>query len=158
MLRRVCRVVAPGRVLDLGCGIGRLAAPIARDHPATTVIGFDTSPAMLEWAKAEHDEANIEWHDSLDGVGPLDGAWSVLVFQHLDHPTQRRYLRDLGRLLRPGARFALQWVTHAEAGPMNHPTPAVTMLRWVRAAGLRVESMSSGHPREQWTWLEAVRP
>jgi SAM-dependent methyltransferase len=59
------------RVLDLGCGAGRLAIPLARRGKAVT--GIDRSPAMLAYAATK--------------AGPLSVTWVVGDF--------RRY--DLGR-------------------------------------------------------------
>src|SRR5215468_1168138 len=42
---------APMSVLEYGCGIGRLALPLAR-RPGT-VVAVDRSPAMLNLARAE---------------------------------------------------------------------------------------------------------
>ena len=39
--------LAPGRVLDAGCGPGRDLAPLARRYAQANVIGLDFSPAML---------------------------------------------------------------------------------------------------------------
>lgn len=153
MLRWVEKAVVPGRVLDLGCGIGRLASPIATAYPDTTVIGFDASATMLQWVT----DPAVEWVygdcTTLPQIGPLDGAWSVLVFQHVDEPTKRCYLDALGDLLRPGARFVLQWVTEAEAGPLSHPTPTRDMLRWVLDAGFNPIALDVGAIYPQWAWL-----
>ena len=40
------------RVLDVGCGTGRLTAEIARRLPIGRVVGIDSSPAMLSTAAA----------------------------------------------------------------------------------------------------------
>lgn len=155
MLRWVERAVVPGRVLDLGCGTGRLASPIAAAHPDTTVIGFDASAGMLRWAE----DPAVEWvHgdcSSLGALGPLDGAWSVLVFQHLDEATKRCYLDVLGGLLLPGARLVLQWVVEGETGPLSHPASVADMLRWVVEAGLGLRQVSVGAIYPQWAWLVA---
>lgn len=49
--RRLARRLAPGGpILELGCGSGRVLAPLARD--GHRVIGLDTSQAMLRRARA----------------------------------------------------------------------------------------------------------
>ena len=40
----------PGRVLDLGCGDGRLTALVLEAYPESTAICVDMSPPMLEAA------------------------------------------------------------------------------------------------------------
>jgi ubiquinone/menaquinone biosynthesis C-methylase UbiE len=47
-----------GPVLELGCGTGRVAVPIAQD--GHQVVGLDRSPAMLERAERRARRANVE--------------------------------------------------------------------------------------------------
>src|SRR5712691_8803668 len=51
----VSRVQAddPGFVVDLGCGPGNLTAALAQRWPAARVLGVDSSPEMIEAARAE---------------------------------------------------------------------------------------------------------
>lgn len=42
----------PRRVVDLGCGSGELTATLAERWPEATVLGIDSSPAMIERAGA----------------------------------------------------------------------------------------------------------
>ena len=51
--RLVDTLVAPGsRILDAGCGTGRVGAALAaRGH---TVVGVDADPALVEAARADH--------------------------------------------------------------------------------------------------------
>ena len=44
--------IQPGhRVLDVGCGTGRLAVRAQQEHPQATVVGFDPDPAALARAR-----------------------------------------------------------------------------------------------------------
>ena len=55
---------APTRVADLGCGDGRLAALVLDARPnVTEVVAVDTSPPMLEKARAAGSPATAasEW-------------------------------------------------------------------------------------------------
>jgi 2-polyprenyl-3-methyl-5-hydroxy-6-metoxy-1,4-benzoquinol methylase len=66
----------PGmKVLDFGCGPGRLTLPVARQiGPSGTVTAFDIQPAMLERvrAKAMHENlANIDFVQAAAGEGNL---------------------------------------------------------------------------------------
>ena len=47
------RADAPRVVVDAGCGAGNLTATLAQRWPGATVLGFDSSPEMIERA-AEH--------------------------------------------------------------------------------------------------------
>lgn len=44
--------IAPGRVLDAGCGPGADLALLQKDYPGAQIVGIDAAPAMLEAAKA----------------------------------------------------------------------------------------------------------
>ncbi|MFW6772679.1 methyltransferase domain-containing protein [Nocardioides sp. CPCC 205120] len=52
LLARV-RAEAPDRVVDLGCGPGNLTALLARRWPRAEVVGVDSSPEMIDRARAE---------------------------------------------------------------------------------------------------------
>jgi 2-polyprenyl-3-methyl-5-hydroxy-6-metoxy-1,4-benzoquinol methylase len=82
----------PTRALDFGCGVGRLALPLARI--CHSVVGVDVSESML--AVAEHNAkeqrlSNVTFtkgDDSLSRVsGTFDFVHSFIVFQHI--PPQR---------------------------------------------------------------------
>jgi SAM-dependent methyltransferase len=79
---------APRRALDFGCGVGRVALPLARRVEA--VIAADVAESMLSVARrviAEQGVANIELvkcDPALAAiVGPFDLVHSVLVLQHV---------------------------------------------------------------------------
>ena len=92
---------APMTILDVGCGPGRLLAPLARLHEMT---GCDISPEMLEEARrrcppgvrlVEADARSLPFPDhSFDGVIALD------LLTHL--PDLERGLRELARVVVPG--------------------------------------------------------
>ena len=84
-LSRVVDLVAPaGRVLDLGCGHGRVAHLLDRHEAGATYLGLDFSPALVqlaeEWAsELERVEASFAVVDLLDPHWP-----SVLHGQSFD--------------------------------------------------------------------------
>jgi malonyl-CoA O-methyltransferase len=43
--------LAPGRLLDLGCGTGHAFEALARRYPSASLLGLDIAPAMLERAR-----------------------------------------------------------------------------------------------------------
>ncbi|MGI8632058.1 MAG: class I SAM-dependent methyltransferase [Solirubrobacterales bacterium] len=100
--------------VDLGCGIGRLTRALADRVPA--VHGFDVSAEMLRRARSLNPEhANITWHHG-DGTtlrplrsASVDAAISNVVFQHIPDPAiTLGYVREIGRVLRPGGWAAFQ--------------------------------------------------
>jgi ubiquinone/menaquinone biosynthesis C-methylase UbiE len=105
------RLIEPGsRVLDFGCGIGRLEtylAPYCRE-----MHGVDVSAEMLARARQRLGGAkNVHLHQltapqlPMFGDGFFDFAFAMLVFHHLAKQDTFLVLREFGRVLRPGGRF-----------------------------------------------------
>jgi ubiquinone/menaquinone biosynthesis C-methylase UbiE len=103
----------PGdRVLDLACGTGivaRLAA--GRVGPTGTVTGLDINPGMLAVARAATPPGTvIGWHQApADDSALPDDAFDVVVCQLglQFFPDQAAALREMHRVLAPGARIVL---------------------------------------------------
>lgn len=98
------RVPPSGRVLDLGCGIGRMAAPLAAHFAA--VVGVDVSPAMIEQARALHgavQNLRFEANSGADlGAFEDDGfelVFSYSVLPHLPPEVVEAYFREVNRVL-----------------------------------------------------------
>src|SRR4051812_14566248 len=109
------------RALDIGCGLGRdtvhLAAAFAH------LDGVDVSPTMIRTARERGLPDNVDLH-VLSGrdLHPLPSASYDLVFSHLvfQHISQEgviaSYLREIGRVLEPGAGVAVvQFDTRARS-------------------------------------------
>ena len=116
LLERVREVTGPDfkprRVLDFGCGVGRLLVPLART--AEGAVGVDVSPSMLAEARRNCEAlgaANVELMapSELDGLAPeFDLVHSALVLQHMPVRAGEQVLGRLAGLLRPGGAGAVQ--------------------------------------------------
>ena len=115
MLARLGVEIGPGdQIVEIGCGIGRITRALA-EH-GESVRAIDVSPAMLERARALNPAlANVSWllgdGRSLTGIdsASADVCFSFVVFQHL--PAEEltlAYVREIGRVLRPGGWAAIQ--------------------------------------------------
>jgi SAM-dependent methyltransferase len=101
-------------VVDLGCGIGRMTRPLAAR--AMHVIALDVSEKMIEQGRAANAElGNVTWVNgdglTLTGVEDesVDGVFSFVVLQHVPTPEiVLGYVREMGRVLRPGGWCAFQ--------------------------------------------------
>ncbi len=87
--------VNPGCAVEVGCGIGRLAIPMA-SH-VRMMLGIDVAPAMVQQADqvaAERGVSNIRFvalahpakarEELKDVFGKTDFLYSLLVFQHIE--------------------------------------------------------------------------
>lgn len=147
-------------ILELGCGVGRLAGPLTTRYAECRVVGVDSSPTMIAVARdawpalqlIENDGRTLPFADK-----SIDAAYSMTVFQHIPHEAQQGYLREMGRVLVPGGVLLLQFVTESEPGPLNYPTPIKTMLGWCDKAGLRDVKVDIGLLNQEWCWLTLRR-
>lgn len=101
------------RVLEIGCGAGRMLAAFA-PHFAR-VDGVDISPEMLAEARP-HMPANVHLHATggadLGAIEDrsVDLVVSVQVFQHIpERAVIAAYLGETARLLKPGGRAQLHF-------------------------------------------------
>jgi len=112
----VCQGKDPAqmRVLEIGCGAGRILHALSGVFGE--VHGVDVSGEMVERArKALAERPNVRVHktNGMDlaalGDAQFDFAFSVVVFQHIPRrEVIEGYVREVHRVLRPGALFKFQ--------------------------------------------------
>lgn len=140
---------APGRVLDAGCGTGRITVRL--DELGYTVVGVDADPPMLAVARA--DAPSLDWRlgdlaaldlgDRFDVVLLAGNIWPLL-----EPGTLEAVAAGLAGHLAEGGRVVSGFGLDAAHLPSGCP---VTELRDVDAAlagvGLVVEERFSGWDR-----------
>lgn len=109
---------APRRILDFGCGVGRVLVAFAA--MAEEVVGADVSASMLEEARKNCDErqlSNVKLLQSDDYLSTVTDTFdlihSFIVFQHIPVARGRAILASLLRRLRPGG-VAVIHVTYSK--------------------------------------------
>jgi SAM-dependent methyltransferase len=120
------------RVLDIGCGIGRMArvlVPVLR--PPGSYDGFDVVAAGVAWCCAHYratpapyrfqhaDVHNARYnpsgrvpaqeHEFPYAAGTFDLAIATSVFTHMLAPAADHYLGQAARVLAPGGRLFCTW-------------------------------------------------
>ena len=105
----------PGRMLDLGCGTGRLLVPFAQR--GYRVTGVDLSVEMLTVAREKAAAAGVGVHllqanlTELDGLRDQAFDYAACLFSTLGMvhgaANRRRVIAHAFRLLRPGGCFVL---------------------------------------------------
>jgi SAM-dependent methyltransferase len=126
-LGNICQGKLPGemRVLEIGCGVGRMTRALA--DLFGEVHGVDVSGEMVRQAAlALRDRPNafVYQNNGKDltvvPALPFDFAFSSIVFQHIpSREIVENYVREVHRLLRPGAlfKFQVQGVSTIETKP-----------------------------------------
>jgi SAM-dependent methyltransferase len=147
------------RVLDLGCGDGRLLDIVLRARPDASGVAVDFSPHMLELARTRFAAArqveviahNLD--ESLPALGSFDLVVSSFAIHHLVHERKRQLYEEIWRVLDGGGVFCnLEHVASASAygharflaamgtapeeeDPSNKLLDVETQLQWLRDIG-----------------------
>lgn len=116
-LRRLPPAVDPKalRALEIGCGPGRLLAPLSRVFGE--VVGVDVSQEMVELGRAnlrDLSNARVETVSGSDLAAfadeSFDFCYSYAVFQHIpDRDVVLNYLLEIRRVLKTGGLLKLQF-------------------------------------------------
>ncbi len=124
-LTNVCQGKSPRemRVLEIGCGAGRVTKALAKLFGEVHAV--DVSGEMVRLAKEalrEHPNAFVYQNNGQDLAVvpeiPFDFAFSFIVFQHIpSHQIIENYIKEVHRLLRPGALFKFQVQGGSEMDP-----------------------------------------
>jgi len=109
-----------GYLVDVGCGSGRLAKPLAR-YLRGRYLGFDLVPELVEHAKriVDRPEWRFEVIDHIEipeGEGVADMVCFFSVLTHLLHEQGYWYLEEAKRVLRPGGRILFSFLEFTEPG------------------------------------------
>jgi len=110
VVRREQPAASLHRVLDMGCGFGKSAVPLARAFPQAEVLGVDVSAPCLNLAAADAAAAkvpNIRFrqadarHTGLE-PGSFDLVTSTMLLHELPGDAVEETLAETNRLLAPG--------------------------------------------------------
>lgn len=108
------------RVLDYGCGYGRVMAELT-EHGFTNVSGVDLSPAMISRGRQSRPDLGFEVLASPPRLAHPSGSFDVvLLFAVLtcipDDDAQRELVAELVRVLMPGGLLYVSDVVLQEDG------------------------------------------
>ena len=138
------------RILDLGCGSGRLSLALARAGHAVT--GVDPAPASLAAARAKPGAEAVVWVEGTSRSIPTARFDLALMTSHVaqvfvEDRAWREALADLARGLVAGGRLAFD---------ARDPS-ARAWERWNPRDSRRRVTLSNGDAVEVWTELTSVR-
>lgn len=159
------------RILDLGCGDGRLLSLVLQRCENATGTGLDVSPTMLDKARerfADDERASfVQWNmdESLPELGCFDCIVSSFAIHHCSDDRKRELYAEAYALLNPGGVFCnLEHVsspnehvhsrflramkmTPADEDSSNKLLDVETQLDWLRDIGF--ENVDC-----YWKWRE----
>lgn len=141
-----------GRILDLGCGMGRLTIPFAQRHPSSRFIGVDISEEMLDLARRRSPQpGNTHWL-SCDGrtlpadLGRIDAAYSMIMMQHIPRAAQAGYIAEVGKALVRRGVFVFQVLEGEQEEFLGHRVLEGDLGHWCFNASLKVVNLERTAP------------
>lgn len=142
-----------GKVLEIGCGIGRLLDPLSDKYETCQFYGIDISPEMLKLAPKK---PNITYSEKIE-TAELDMVYSMLVFQHIPDEAKIDYLQSAYAVLKKGGVLFFQFVVGEEYTPYSYQSDPYDMLKTVQAIGFRGASINTGVIHQDWAFLKATK-
>jgi SAM-dependent methyltransferase len=149
--------VRQGIALELGCGVGRLAFPLARHFH--DVVGMDVAEGMIRRALAYAHHNGVRntrfvrisspedaLHEAGNYVGKVDFLYSLLVLQHIgDFSVIEEYLHVIAALLEETGYAYLQFDTRPQSIAYRMKTALPdSLLPWFWRRGIRRIRRSTG--------------
>lgn len=144
------------RVLDIGCGVGRVALPLCDVlGPGGSYEGFDVFRSGIEWCQQNITirRPNFRFHIAKvstpwsEDNGPtaaeykfpyvdsdFDVAYAGSLFTHLIGDGSRNYLAECARVLKPGGRLVSTWLLY-NSEATKQLTPRSMDLLWPKDLG-----------------------
>ncbi|MGA7613708.1 MAG: class I SAM-dependent methyltransferase [Thermoanaerobaculia bacterium] len=140
------------RIVDAGCGIGRLAVPLLDFLKDGEYAGFDIDRRGIAWCRKHIESAHANFHFSRIDVrnrhynprgaiaaedlrfpyatGSVDLVFAASLFTHLTPGAGDHYLSEIARVLKPGGRFVGSFfLLNDQSRPMmGHTTPQLTAV------------------------------
>lgn len=122
------------RVLDIGCGVGRVEYALAES--IEKCVGIDIAPSMIKLARKNVKAKNVTFlitsGDSLREVKDekFDLVFSLLVFQHLPRRIFQKYVKEANHILVKGGRIFFQIPIYQRQKPSEPPKNHPWALRY----------------------------
>lgn len=160
-----CGLEAGSYLVDVGCGSGRLAAPISQYLTRGKYLGTDVVTELLQYARKNmaHPQFRFEVVNGLtipEKDEQADFVCFFSVFTHLLHEESYRYLTEAKRVLKPGGKIVFSFLEFAMAQhwvvfeadcqtigmekPLNMFIGRDAIPAWAEHLGLHVDAIYGG--------------
>jgi SAM-dependent methyltransferase len=153
-----------GRVLDWGCGCGRVTAHLIdalRTRPWIHVDGADLDKEAIAWAQ-EHIEGGtftaiqplppLPWPDAT-----FDAVLACSVFTHLTEDVQQLWLAEMMRVIAPGGLLLASITQRGASEGFVDIGPDAMLDGIVRAGYYRGVAQTRAYTIERWsTWFDVA--
>ena len=97
------------RLLDWGCGPGRVVRHLPTLLPFAKIYGADYNRSTIAWCNQNIGGVAFTWNELHPpmpfDVGYFDIAYALSVFTHLSEDSHYEWVNELHRVLKPGAVF-----------------------------------------------------
>jgi 2-polyprenyl-3-methyl-5-hydroxy-6-metoxy-1,4-benzoquinol methylase len=140
-----------GRVLDVGCGVGRVGITLAKAFPKCEVVGLDPDPESIERARATAEQAGVQDRvrfvaKTTEDFDPGEGFDLITACDCVhDFSTPKRTLEEMRRLLKPDGTL---FVVEPKAGDRleENMNPIATMYYGFSIFHCMTQSLAQGGP------------
>lgn len=147
-----------GRVLDFGCGCGRIARHVlSRVAAPEAFLGVDYNAPLVRWCRQ-----HLPGRYAVNALEPpmreegasFDLLYAYSVLTHWRASTQQAWLAEFARVLRPGGRALLTF--HDDRQPTLSPADAQALARdgFVVCAGLEGSNRVASF--QTWDYARAM--
>lgn len=123
------------KIVDLGCGVGRLTVALAEQFPQAEVWGLDVGGPLVRYAHSRAVDLGVPVNfaqrlaeDTKFADGSIDLATAYILFHEVSPEGARDICAEVFRVLRPGGVFD---VTDFHTGAARAKDPYHRFFRWV---------------------------
>ncbi|KAE9381626.1 methyltransferase domain-containing protein [Stipitochalara longipes BDJ] len=144
--------VKNARIIDLGCGTGKFTEALANRQEEFEVVGIEPHRGMRE-ELVKKKLRGIKVQEGDAAHMPIEDGWgdALIAAQAFHWFATEESLKEINRVLRPGAAFGVIW----NIEDYNAPKEYSSTTKWEQKLKNIIASLDDGHPRfRHMTWKQ----